>query len=191
MSPVLSKKKKFLSPSLSLSPVSRHFILNQLSSLKVNKSTGLDGISSRFLKDGADVIADPILHIINLSISSEIVPSEFKMARVKPLFKKGSRLEVGNYRPVSILPVLSKLLERAVNNQLNGYLKEKGLIYDLQSGFRKGFSTDTCLMNLNDYIKSENSRGNFTGMILIDLQRGCTEHILPQAAGGDPCSQHC
>ena len=130
-----------------------------MSSLKVNKSTGLDGISSRFLKDGADVIADPILHIINLSISSEIVPSEFKMARVKPLFKKGSRLEVGNYRPVSILPVLSKLLERAVNNQLNGYLKEKGLIYDFQSGFREGFSTDTCLMNVNGYIKSENSKG--------------------------------
>ena len=95
------------SPSFSLSPVSRHFIFSQLSSLKVNKSTGLDGISSRFLKDGADVIVDPILHIINLSISSEVVPSEFKMARVKPLCKKGSRLEVGNYRPVSILPVLS------------------------------------------------------------------------------------
>ena len=68
-------------------------------------------------------ISHPISHIINHSISSEVVPSVFKIARVKPLFKKGSRLEVGNYRPVSILPVLSKLLERAVNNQLNGYLK--------------------------------------------------------------------
>ena len=106
------RKRKVFSPSFSLSFVSRRFIREQLTSLKASKSTGLDGISSRFLKDGADVITDPVLHIVNLSISSEVVPSDFKMARVKPLFKKGSRLDVGNYRPVSILPVLSKILER-------------------------------------------------------------------------------
>ena len=174
------RKKRIFFPSFSLSPVSRHFICKQLSSLKVNKSTGLDGISSRFLKDGVDMISNPVLHIINLSISSEIVPSEFKMARVKPLFKKGSRLDVGNYRPVSILPVLSKILERAVNNQLNEYLSKKNLLYVFQSGFRKGFSTDTCLMNLNDFIKSESSKGNFTGIVLIDLQKAfdCVDHDL-------------
>ena len=174
------RKRRVFHPSFSLSPVSRHFIRKQLSSLKVNKSTGLDGISSRFLKDGADAIVDPILHIVNLSISSEVVPSELKKARVKPLYKKGSRLDAGNYRPVSILPVLSKILERAVNDQLNEYLCKKGLLYDFQSGFRKGFSTDTCLMNLNDFIKTETSKGNFTGMVLIDLQKAfdCVDHGL-------------
>ena len=174
------RKKRVFSPAFSLSPVSRHFIRKQLLSLKVNKSTGLDGISSRFLRDGADGITDPVKHIINLSITSEIVPSDFKLARVKPLFKKGSRLDVGNYRPVSILPVLSKILERAVNDQLNEYLCNKGLLYDLQSGFRKGFSADTCLVNLNDFIKSEMSKGNFTGMVMIDLQKAfdCVDHGL-------------
>ena len=174
------RSKGIFSPSFSLTPVSRHFIRKQLSALKTNKSTGLDGISPRFLKDGVDYIVDPILHIVNLSISSEIFPSAFKNARVTPLFKKGSRLDVGNYRPVSILPVLSKLLERAVNNQLNEYLSKRDLLYDFQSGFRKGYSTDTCLMNLNDYIKRQTSDGKVTGMIFIDLQKAfdCVDHSL-------------
>ena len=101
------------------------FIREQLSGLKIDKSTGLDGISPRFLKDGADFLTEPVSHIINLSILSETVPAGFKKARVLPLYKKGSRLDPGNYRPVSILCVLSKILERAVNNQLNEYLTKR------------------------------------------------------------------
>ena len=123
------------------------------------------------MKDGAEHLVEPIAHIVNLSITSETVPSEFKKARVKPLYKKGSRLQAGNYRPVSILPVLSKILERAVNGQLNDYLTRKNLLYEFQSGFRKGFSTDTCLVNLCDHIKTEMDKGNYTGMVMIDLQK--------------------
>ena len=83
-----------------------------------------------------------ITHIINLSISSEVVPSSFKDARVSPLFKKGSKLDPGNYRPVSILNVLSKILERTVHKQLVGYLEKKNILFDYQSGFRSGYSTD-------------------------------------------------
>ena len=174
------RRRGIHSPSFTLSPVSRKFIFDQLSSLKKDKSTGLDGISSRFLKDGADAIVNPVLHVINLSITSEVVPIEFKKARVKPLFKKGSRLNVGNFRPVSILPVLSKVLERAVNSQLNDFLHRRNLFFGFQSGFRKGYSTETCLTNMSDYIKSETSKGNFTGMILIDLQKAfdCVDHAL-------------
>ena len=174
------EKKGIFGPSFSLSPVSRHFILKQLSGLKLDKSMGLDDISPRFLKDGAEFLVEPVSHIINLSLTSEVFPSSFKKARVKPLYKKGSRLDVGNYRPVSILPVLSKILERAVNDQLNEYLTKKGLLYDFQSGFRKGFSTETCLMNLCDYVKMETSKGNFTGMVLIDLQKAfdCVDHQI-------------
>ena len=88
-----------------LTPVSRGYILGQLKSLKADKSTGLDGVSARFLKDGAEYLAEPITHIVNFSIMSEAVPSGFKDARVIPLFKKGSRLDPGNYRPVSILNI--------------------------------------------------------------------------------------
>ena len=108
-------------PSFVLSPVSRHFIRKQLSSLNPKKAVGLDDISSLFLRDAVDHILVPVTHIINLSLMSESVPMGFKEAKVVPLFKKGSKLDPGNYRPVSILNVLSKILERAVHSQLSEY----------------------------------------------------------------------
>ena len=94
-----------------------------------------------------------------------------KFAKVKPLFKKGSRLDASNYRPVSILPIVSKILERAVYNQVVGYLDKNNLMYENQSGFRKAYSTDTCLINLTDQIKLDMSKGLYVGMVLIDLQK--------------------
>ena len=140
--------------SFVLVPVSRVFILGQLRSLKPDKITGLDGIPPRFLRDGADILADPIAHIVNFSLMSEAVPSGLKDARVIPLFKKGSRLDPGNYRPVSILNILSKVLERAVCSQLTSYLETKNVLYGFQSGFRGKFSTETYLVELTDYIKA-------------------------------------
>ena len=130
------------------------------------KSTGLDEIPARFLRDAAVVIKDHLTHIINLSITSSSVPTDFKTARVKPLFKKNVRSDVSNYRPVSILSVASKILERAVYVQLESHLRENNILYGFQSGFRGSFSTDTCLTHLTDYIRNQTSVGNYTGMIL-------------------------
>ena len=157
--------------SFTLSPVSLVFVRRQLLSLNSKKAVGLDGISSRFLKDGVDHIVEPIIHIINMSILTEVVPDGFKSAKVVPLFKKGSRLDAGNYRPVSILPVLSKLLERAVNGRLKEFLERNGLIYENQSGFRSKYSTDSCTIGLTDFIKKEITHGNAVGMVLIDLAK--------------------
>ena len=164
-------------------PVSRRFIRVELDTMKLGKSTGLDDVSARFLKDGANFLIEPVQHIINMSILTEVVPDRFKDARVKPLFKKGSRLDPGNYRPVSILPVLSKVLEKAANSQLRQFLESNGLLFEYQSGFRSGHSTDTCLINLTDRIRSETAKGNVTGMVLIDLQKAfdtCDHSILLQ-----------
>ena len=94
-----------------------------------------------------------------------------KVARVKPLYKKNSSLEAGNYRPVSILSVVSKILEKSVYTQLVHFLDENNILFEFQSGFRSKFSTDTCLIHLFDYIKSNTSKGLFTGMLLLDLQK--------------------
>ena len=160
-----------LRPNFCLSPVSTHFVRKQLTSLNTKKAVGLDEISSFFLRDGADCIITPVAHIINLSITTETFPSAFKQAKVIPLFKKGSTMDPGNYRPVSILNVLSKILERAVHSQLSDYLEKRGLLFDNQSGFRGGYSTDSCLIGLSDFIKAELGKGNFVGMVLIDLQK--------------------
>ena len=102
---------------------------------------------------------------------------------MKPLFKKSSRLDPGNYRPVSILPVLSKVLEKAVNQQLREFLESNGIMFEFQSGFRSGYSTDTCLINLTDRIRSETAKGNVTGVVMIDLQKAfdtCDHSIMLQ-----------
>ena len=106
-----------------------------------------------------------------MSIITETVPTAFKEAKVVPLFKKGSRLDRGNYRPVSVLNVLSKILERAVHSQLGNYLEKRGLMFGGQSGFRSGFSTDSSLIGLSDYVRSEMGKGSMVGMVLIDLQK--------------------
>ena len=98
------------------------------------------------------------------------ISSAHQLTRVKPLYKKNSNLDVGNYRPVSILSVVSKILEKAVYAQLEAYLVENNIIYDYQSGFRSSFSTDIFLIHLLDHIKGNCARDLFTGTILLDLQ---------------------
>ena len=174
------KEKGVESKCFTLSPVTSEFVYKELCKLNPSKSTGLDGIPARFLRDGAIVIKDHLAHIFNLSISSSSVPKDFKTARVKPLFKKNERSEVGNYRPVSIISVASKILERAVYVQLESYLRENDILYGFQSGFRGSFSTDTCLTHLTDHIHNQTSCCNFTGMVLIDLQKAfdTVDHVI-------------
>ena len=106
-----------------------------------------------------------------MSINSGIVPDEMKFARVGPFFKKNSQLDVSNYRPVSILSIVSKILERSISIQLIDFIKENNLLYEYQSGFRGSYSTDTCLIHLLDYIKGNTAKGLYTGMIMLDLQK--------------------
>ena len=151
--------------------VTEEYVYKELCKLNVSKSTGIDGFKPKFLKDGADVIKGAVTHIINLSLETGIVPNGLKSAIVKPLYKKSSRLDVGNYRPVSILPTISKILERAVYVQMEKHLKDNNILYEFQSGFRTSYSTDTCLINLQDGIRKEISQGKYVGMVLIDLQK--------------------
>ena len=85
--------------------------------------------------------------------------------------KKGDSNYEGNYRPISILPVISKILEKSVYTQLYTYLKNHSLLYENQSGFRTGYSTDTALIYLSDLIRTNMDQGLITGMILLDLQK--------------------
>ncbi len=104
-------------------------------------------------------------------MTKSIVPDDFKVACVVPLYNKGDHNLEGNYRPISILPVVSKVFERIVHNQLTMYLNSFDILYDYQSGFRKDFSTDSALVYLTDRIRSNSDKGNFTGLVLMDLQK--------------------
>ena len=131
----------------SFSIVSENKILKCVGRLGAKKATGLDGIPACFVRDSASIIACPLRHVINLSLIQGIVPDDLKSARVVRIFRKNDKTEVGNYRPVSILSIISKVFERVVYDQLETYLNERKLLYDLQSGFRPKYSTDTCLIH--------------------------------------------
>jgi len=154
-----------------LQEVNSSFVMKELTSMKSTKSTGLDNIGPKFLKDGAKEIAYIITYLINLSINTKIVPECTKRSKVVPLYKKKSKLEVGNYRPVSVLTSISKILEKAIHIQVEEHCVNKGITYPLQSGFRHSYSTDTCLVYLHDYIRTAWSKGEFVGMVLLDVQK--------------------
>ena len=139
--------------------------------LSANKATGLDEIPMKFIKDGSGVLAEPIAHLINLSLHSGVVPDELKLARIVHIHKKGCLTDPSNYRPISILSCLSKIFESVVHRQLLHYLEGKNIIFENQSGFRSGFSTETTLTDLTDRIKESMDKGLYTGMILLDLKK--------------------
>ena len=130
----------------SFSIVSESKVSKYLNKLSPAKATGLDGIPSHILKDPACILADPLSHIINLSFIQGVVSDDLKSARVAPLYKKSDKTDAGNYGPVSILRIVHKVIERFIYGQLEDYhLVKNILLYEFQSDFRHGFSTDTCL----------------------------------------------
>ena len=78
--------------------------------IKSSKAAGIDKLSGRFLKDGADILAKPVSSLCNLSIAREVFPSVCKVAKLKPLFKKGKKTDLSNYRLISLLPVISEII---------------------------------------------------------------------------------
>ena len=135
-----------------------------------NKAAGLDNLFGKFLKDGATVLAKPISQICHLSIKHSLFSSGCKIAKLKPLFKKGSKTDLKNYRPISLLHLVSKLIEKVIHDQTQSFLDKNDIIYRYQSGFRKRFSTDSCLSYLNNKPATGSEPVIYTGMILIDLQ---------------------
>ena len=123
------------------------------------------------MKDGAEVLPLPLCNLVNLSIKQSLFPDQCKIAKLKPLFKKGSKSDLKNYRPISLLPVVSKIIEKTIQIQTQEYLDKNGLLYKYQSGFRANFSTDSCLVQLTDFILRGMDKGFHTGMILVDLQK--------------------
>ena len=115
---------------------------------KLHKASGPDLISTRFLKETADVIA-PLLQIIfKVSLNSGEVPSDWKIANVTPIFKKGDRCLPQNYRPISLTSTVSKVLEHIISSHIMEYLENNHILYDLQYGFNGNRSCESQLISL-------------------------------------------
>ena len=136
----------------SFTSVTENNVLDILKKTNPMKAAGIDQLGGKFLKDGASIIASPIAQLCNLSISLSAFPDKCKVAKLKPLYKKGSPTEPKNYRPISLLPLISKLIEKVIHDQTQTFLVDNNILYNYQSGFRGNHSTDSCLSYLNDKI---------------------------------------
>ena len=101
-----------------LSPVVSSDVNEMICTLDQSKASGYDDLPARMLVDAKDFVSEPLAFILNLSFSTGIFPNKLKIARVVPIFKKGDKSNPGNYRPISILPVISKLFEKLINKRL-------------------------------------------------------------------------
>ena len=146
-------------------------VLNLLNSLSKSKATGLDKISGKILKAAASSIASLLTYIFNHALISSHFPSEWKVARLLPLFKKGPRNLAENYRPISILPSISKLMERIMYDQLYEYLNENSLLSDHQFGFRKFHSTASALLDCTNSWYMNMDRKMFNLVVFLDLKK--------------------
>ena len=135
------------------------------------KSAGHDGIPISIIKQSIQIIAEPLAHIINLSITRGIVPDQMKIACVVPLFKAGDRSLCTNYRPVSILPSFSKFLEKVVYSRLYNYLCKLEILCDNQFGFRKNHSTLLALIDLYEKISLALDRNEHAVGVFLDLSK--------------------
>ena len=139
--------------------------------LKETKSTGIDTIPARILKISANIIAPSITWIFNLSLKKGIFVDEWKKAWVLPICKSGNQYNCKNYRPISILPIISKILERRVFNQLYNFLNENSLLSKHQFGFCPKNSTLTALIQMCDEFYQNLDNGKLNGVVFLDIRK--------------------
>ena len=159
------------SDSIFLSPVTPNEVEDFISQMDNNKSIGAFSIPVPLLKILKTLIAPLLSSLINDSFLSGIFPNKLKLAKVTPVFKKGSRQDKDNYRPISVLSIFSKIFEKAMYKPLYSYLEYHSILYPLQFGFRRKHSTNHALLSITESIRycidnNEFGCGNF-----IDLKK--------------------
>ena len=144
-------------------------VIEVLRQLDPNKACGPDCIPSRLLLELADVIAPSLSDLFNMSLSLGVVPAQWKRANITPVFKKDDPTLCHNYRPISLLCVLSKVLERCIHTHSYHHLEP--LIYNLQHGFMRGKSTTTQLLEVYNNILESVASGKEVDAIFLDLSK--------------------
>lgn len=157
--------------SIFLKPTTPDEIRRLVTSLKNSKSVGYDGIPTWLLKRAITYVAPVICHIINLSFVEGVFPENLKLSIVKPLYKKGNANDIDNYRPVTLIPILSKVFEKAMLKRLLEFADKFNILRPEQNGFRKNKSTTLAVYKLVKSVIEGMSRGDHTAALLCDMSK--------------------
>ena len=162
----------------SLTEVSEREVTRVVRSINVSKSSGLDNINSSSIKIAFEFLIPEITHMYNLSIQLASFPDSWKKALVIPIPKKGNLTNVQNYRPISLLPLPGKIMEKLVHQNISRYLESNSLLATEQHGFRKNHSTVHSIAQLTNYIHKRLDNKYPTLALFIDFKKAfdCVQH---------------
>ena len=154
---------------------SKLLLINELKdtifSLKINKSSGVNDVSFNIIKKYFGVLSEPLIYLFQPSHEKGVFPDDLEIAKVTPIYKAGDNSDISNYRPISVLPCFSKILERLMYNRLYKYLKENNILYEKQFDFQSGYSTNDAIVQLIDKMFDSFEKEQFTLGIFIDLSK--------------------
>ena len=139
--------------------------------IKVCKSSGIPNLSSMLVKDAFRVLSVELTHIINESLRTATFPDAWAVGSITPIPKEGDTLDPGNWRPITILPLPSKLLEKAVHFQMSTHFDNSGCLSFNQHGFRKGKSTSTAILELTRVLTDNYNNTNHTSCVFVDYKK--------------------
>jgi hypothetical protein len=157
--------------SICIYPVTEEEVISLAKSLKGKPTSGDDDIPENLAKQCIHLIKGPLIHIYNLSLTSGIFLVLWKTAKVKPLHKKGDKYDMDNYRPISIIPVFPKILERLMYNRITSFLYENKILSEAQNCFGKGKSIDTAVQSYIERIQKALDNRLHTIGLFIDLSK--------------------
>ena len=157
--------------SLFFNPIIEEETKNIIINLNTKKGAGHDGLTNFLLKNIVDVIISPLTFIFNLSLTTGAVPLNMKIARVVPIFKKGQKESLNNYRPISLLTSISKILEKLVYTRTQNFLFNSKILSDSQFGFRKNHSTTHALLAFIDKIAHAIDDVSHTIGVFLDFSK--------------------
>jgi len=146
-------------------------IINQITKLKNDSSPGLDGITVNLLKENKSTLANPLKHIFNLSLSNAIIPDLFKLSIITPIFKKGETNLINNYRPISMISNIAKILEKIIKDRLVTFLETNNIIHKSQYGFQKGKGTDQAIAEVTQFIYKTLDESKKCATVYLDLAK--------------------
>jgi Reverse transcriptase (RNA-dependent DNA polymerase) len=167
--------------NFSNNPVTVSEIVDTINLLEPKKTSDFDGLSMFFVSKFSLTLATPLMHILNCSFNTGIFPSQLKIAKIIPIHKSGSRCDMNNYRPISLLSVFSKIFEKILCNRLTFFLESNNLLSQCQFGFRKNNSTVYPLIKFLNYIAKASSEKKHCIAIFCDLKKAsdsCDHSIL-------------